>query len=474
VVDESDAKRVCAVGSPGIGKTSTTPILIKKLLSREEDTTVVYIMKSGDYNWYYQFAKKNGEIAVSLFPAEHAAGAIDCLRDKDTYYIVDPGASKDNVNPDVHVTAKVIINASPDSRHWGGNDFTKDTHHDHGTFRYYPMWSLDELIAAAQYISKCEIPSTGLPTWVAERFRHFGGVPRHVFAEKEMFDSAMGNIDDGLKKLNKDHAISLALNKSDLDSNDPTQPESSLMGYVKPDAAVNYKKRRPAVISEYVAELVWNEYMGVLWSRMLGSKERSTLGHGFEAYVRRFLPHAANASARNFVCRLALEARNPQRERNFLQLPQCTEIRLCLDIGTAMCDSKKAREERVIFHSVSEQFPLVDFCFKDGKIFYAVQVTVATSHDSSKKKIKHFADSLNMTRGEELKLIYAVPLDRFTSEKKFATSPVSIHNELRKKSKKHGDFIVEDVTVMVIGIPNPGQQLETQVRDAHNHGGHVG
>jgi hypothetical protein len=38
------------------------------------------------------------------------------LLDPETYYIVDPGMTKDSCNPSSIVKANVFINASPDSR----------------------------------------------------------------------------------------------------------------------------------------------------------------------------------------------------------------------------------------------------------------------------------------------------------------------------------------------------------------------
>ena len=40
-----------------------------------------------------------------------------------TYYIVDPGNTKDDCNPPVEFLGKVIIVTSPDDGHWGGTSF---------------------------------------------------------------------------------------------------------------------------------------------------------------------------------------------------------------------------------------------------------------------------------------------------------------------------------------------------------------
>ena len=59
IVDEDDSRnRVAAIGSPGIGKTFTTPILIRMLLENQNRCTVVYLKRSEEKNdWYFEFVK---------------------------------------------------------------------------------------------------------------------------------------------------------------------------------------------------------------------------------------------------------------------------------------------------------------------------------------------------------------------------------------------------------------------------------
>ena len=48
--------RVCAVGTPGIGKTFTTPLLLRILLLKKPPSTVVYIRRSAEGgSWFYEF-----------------------------------------------------------------------------------------------------------------------------------------------------------------------------------------------------------------------------------------------------------------------------------------------------------------------------------------------------------------------------------------------------------------------------------
>jgi hypothetical protein len=81
--------RVAAIGTPGIGKTTSTPILIRILLERKK--TVVYLIRTEKNNgWYYEFVpnKSNSSIAANVYRENLDEGEIFSLRDQSTYYIV--------------------------------------------------------------------------------------------------------------------------------------------------------------------------------------------------------------------------------------------------------------------------------------------------------------------------------------------------------------------------------------------------
>jgi hypothetical protein len=96
MVDKPDMRyRVAAVGTPGVGKTTSTAILIRMLLERKE-TVVYHIRTKKEERWYYEFVpnKSDSNIAANVYPENLAKGEILSLRDPSTYYIVDPGKNK--------------------------------------------------------------------------------------------------------------------------------------------------------------------------------------------------------------------------------------------------------------------------------------------------------------------------------------------------------------------------------------------
>jgi hypothetical protein len=72
------------------------------------------------------------------------------------YYIVDPGLTKTNCNPQSDFKFKVIIAASPDEGHWGASSFSKKRGQSQGIFLYYLVWTLQEMIMACEiFIGNC-------------------------------------------------------------------------------------------------------------------------------------------------------------------------------------------------------------------------------------------------------------------------------------------------------------------------------
>ena len=124
----NDRYRVCAVGTPGIGKTFTTPLLLRMLLLK--NSTVVYIRRSVDLDsWYYEFIPTSdgkNPYTVNVFPEETTKYSdFPSLEEPSAYYVVDPGESKVSCSPMSTFPARVIIISSPNDRHWGGEEFEK-------------------------------------------------------------------------------------------------------------------------------------------------------------------------------------------------------------------------------------------------------------------------------------------------------------------------------------------------------------
>ena len=134
--------RVCAVGTPGIGKTMSTCILIRLLLQQRK-TVLFQIRTKEKEGFVYLFTPQAGsttEIDVQV-ERERKFNRLDLKYNHQTiYYVVDPGKTRDDCDPPNEFLGKVIIVASPDEGHWGKSNFQKERSGVSGFFLFYPVW----------------------------------------------------------------------------------------------------------------------------------------------------------------------------------------------------------------------------------------------------------------------------------------------------------------------------------------------
>lgn len=345
----ADGHRVCAVGNPGIGKSTTMPYLFRLLLKETGDTVVYHYRGSG---WYFHYVVNSvGSVKTTIFPESVAAVDVPGLNDSSTFYLIDPGKTNDSCDPADSVLASVIICPSCDSSHWGGSEFIKvrstPMGQRGGIMLYMGVWTFEDISNAAKYLCRVVPPADEL----LQRFRQFGGVPRWVLAIDIKQASIAQQI--GIKALSYEHAKSIATDDvSALDTADRSQPSSWVMGYVSEPPSFNM--HGTVVISEFVHEEIWSRHLGSLWSEMLRSKDSDTFGHAFEAYVRNLM-----VAEHQFERRRAARASASAGSSMWKQL-SCHEIRQSTDIVRDV----QSAHDGVVFHSVSAQHPLIDFIFK--------------------------------------------------------------------------------------------------------------
>ena len=72
-------RRVCAVGTPGTGKTTSTVFLIRTLF--ENKHTVVYRFASEPYYWEFKWRPYTGGYDVNVYTQEHSLWDVESLID---------------------------------------------------------------------------------------------------------------------------------------------------------------------------------------------------------------------------------------------------------------------------------------------------------------------------------------------------------------------------------------------------------
>jgi hypothetical protein len=424
--------RVAAIGTPGIGKTKSTAILIRILLERKK--TVVYLIRTKkEESWYYEFVpnKSDSTIASNVYPENVAKGEILCLRDPSTYYIVDPGETKDSCNPPGDFLPKYILIASPDERHWGESEFDKRRDDVRGCFKLYPIWSLKELLLARK-----EFEDDLTEDDINERYRLFGGVPRYIFDDEEDFPGILSKQMLAIKRLSKTQAMDIALGQVDEEFSERAG-KGVLLGFNSTAEDFGIANMQTFLLSPSIAEKVYSKHIRTLWNTMIAS-ERDIRRSLFEPYIRTLLTD----TTKNNVT-LEMRGLNNSSQSYILELPICKEIKLVSD------PAKHKLKPLVLFHSINLTYPLIDCIYKDESgVVNAIQITTGIKHNISDTIIQRLHNAVGIE--SQLNLFYFVPSENYI---KFGTRPT----RTKYNSSKFDAYVVS--------IPNPNKIKNAKRQD---------
>ena len=340
-------KRVAVIGSSGIGKSTTALFLIRRLLQRRK--TVVYKIK-GAGSCVIFTTNGNGEDSSGTIelPGTTLETQIDALRRQETYYIIDPGVTKTNCNPEPNVKSRVIIVASPDERHWGGNSFPKDQPGwPGGLYWYFPPWSLAELRAAGSLL-----PSPISSEDIDKLFSVFGGIPRQVF-NPEYSKQNSRILKQKVEALSEAQAKNLVSGRLDIHANfGADQPQGGIAIFNPTD---DYEDVTICLASVSVQNLIRSHFMDAIWAD-LAIYPTPTAWQLLESYTSEAMMKTNEYTVRSCVGKSdALYAQTFQ-----LELGGCASKSLQYDCSSAVKDGN----DGVLFYSSSCTHPLYDMIFK--------------------------------------------------------------------------------------------------------------
>jgi hypothetical protein len=447
VIETTEKKRVCALGTPGVGKTTTTCILIRLLL--EQNKTVVYRVRNDERDGYaYMFIPSSdivGHVDVQVIQ-ERLFLSSDIEVDKPSiYYVVDPGLTKSNCNLRTDFKGKVIIIASPDERNWGGAGFRKDRDGVMGTFLFFPVWNLLELSNAGPYIN----PNITMDD-IEDRYQKVGGIPRHIFGDIDEFAMVLDDQETAINGLSEIHVRRLALgNIASAQTFGMDQPKSILMVYQCSDP--NFKKFTVSVASSRVAQLLVQSHKTVLWNVILdkGGTRGSTAWQAFELYCQNLM---LGSKSKNYFDYKYHDGTILQEEPKFsgssIQLGNCTKIKETRE--SLIVAAKREGNEHIVFHSSYNNYPLYDFLYRKANIFYAFQVSIGKTHSCQPHQLKAAIDEAG---DDYVFLLHYLTFDeRYDNFKLDPVNPFTddISSAVRSSTAK-------DWTIKVIRVPSPNE-----------------
>jgi hypothetical protein len=421
--------RVCAICSSGIGKTTSTFVLLRLLLLQGK-CVVYHVCSRERIGWIFEFRPKAPSDPTSSSPYicsvydEMDFWKIPSLRTRETYYVVDPSASSRDCAPNDDLPARVIIVTCPNAVHWGGRSFTKYrrdiTLVSGGVFLYYPIWSWAELKQARELLNLDARVSLTLEE-MRVRYASVGGVPRHLWMPEWNFPIFAKTLVRAIHSLSPHESESVAMGRWEvLDTNNSEHAKSETIGY---DVMLN---DFDAPLVRPISSMIRKEAFEYHWRYVRTSAySHSHRGPAFEDYswlhmigdTKRFM------RTRPCVSRLNRSVYNRIQE---LPLGGCIDMQRAQDIISAA-----RREPWMLFLPNSDQEEFVEFVYAEVPLvlssfagshlpvhFHAFLSSTTPAHSSKRGGIWNLEQRLR--EGENATVYFLVPPSQFRG---FSTKP---------------------------------------------------
>eukprot|EP00550_Attheya_septentrionalis_P010248 CAMPEP_0198288484 /NCGR_PEP_ID=MMETSP1449-20131203/6965_1 /TAXON_ID=420275 /ORGANISM="Attheya septentrionalis, Strain CCMP2084" /LENGTH=587 /DNA_ID=CAMNT_0043986629 /DNA_START=175 /DNA_END=1938 /DNA_ORIENTATION=- len=452
-IDKSlSGHRVCGVGNPGIGKSTTSFHLIRELIMTHKRTVVFAVQKHRTV--YYEFvpvvANADGQVIninVNCHPPNMIPETIPSLQDARSYYVPDPSQTKVSCDVDLDFPANFVMAASNDDRHWGGAEFTKNrggfamaasnddpSHHWGcagftknrggdpnkltGTFVYSSSWKEAAMLSAKNYIGLGHLSDGD----ISDRYRAVGGSVRAI--QQYDCNKFQLQVESALSGLREETAKDLAQGICNF-AFSPDAPSSVLVSVTPHEADSSFY--RLVLSSDLIEEQLAAKFLRMSWfAAVLDEDNSGNRGNLFEAFVREKFSRGPVVLA---TCRESLSTRPPKAragtKKNYQAISAGRTLgsqRKIVRVSDMIARVRATTDESEMFYSKNESEPLVDMICRVASGYEATQVTIQVQQDAATEKIQALVDNLNLNETEHLTIVYAVPKLRYNE---FSTNPVN-------------------------------------------------
>ena len=486
VIEACETFRVCALGTPGIGKSTSTCILLRLLLKQSK--TVAYLIRKKNLKGLVYLFTTQGtgtelKVDVTVIPEKTFLDDDQHFNNMNLYYVVNPGETKDSCSPGTDFLGKLIIVTSPYEGHWGMSEFTKgrgfDSPNDEsnfvlenelktqktkGIFLFFPVWTLPELLASLPYISKNYQLNAST---VKDRFFKFGGVPRYIFTSAvEGYEKEQNR---ALSNLNFETAMDFAkIDRNAIETLSEKSPRGILLSFIlSENDEGSFENAHATLSSDLIYEKFTNRYMGMLWEQIVPNFGK------FDPYL--FAMYCAVMLCdRNEQKKLAFTTRKMTgQNRDSIELTRCsTREKVHNIIEAARLD------EKILFLPISPTYEFIDFAYRDGNTYHCFQCTIGLKHTQNPKHIYQLL--LNVYNNEEInllasmteeelprvKLYYAVPAFRFdVFSSKHPNAMAEAKEYCIHKNENNSLFYYWDklVSIDIMSIDRPNSKEPTKL-----------
>ena len=442
VIEATSKYRVCAMGTPGIGKTTSTCILIRLLL-KDKHIVVYHVRTDKEKGFVYCFSPKEGstaEIDVNVVREKDFDYFEEQYNNPSIYYVIDPGQTSDNCAPPGNYDGKVIIVTSPDEKHWGGSNFLKDRQGASGIFLFYPVWTLHEILAAKSFFGRSLKEDD-----IRDRYEKVGGIPRHIFQDNLKFSNTLDDQTAAINTLTEHQLKKMTSN--DMDSActfAEGQPKSALMVYEN-SCEGNFWSFNVVVASKLVLTKLEKKNSIFMWELMV-SQSVEQGGSGWKIFENICHNRMLGDIREYFDYKYFYGSKLVNGDKNSsLKLGGCKSIK-----GTQRSLITAAKQqEHVLFYSLDSQYKFIDSIYRSGTTFYAFQITLAKRKNCNGGSLLEMAEEV----GGPSKLLFHY----LTCEKnynKFTLESITLLGNLLQG---------KNTTINVVCIPTPD--------DEHSHEG---
>jgi hypothetical protein len=411
------------VGSPGIGKSSTHPYLLRLLLKTGRP---VVFLERGKYREgkYYEF-RPNGDSsyeALEYREKDVDEDTIPALKNPSAVLLIEPLGNR--TPPNEWIKAIIVLVCSPNLEHYKGMEKSGEQQFD-ASFRYFPHWSSEEIHEARPYMQtkqgQNEKSAEEVEADLDDDIWCLGNFPRGLFSEDrgkydEKQNVALNNLsEEQVKRIMG--SLGSGSRKLDIDGSSSSSPSSALVEY---HAEAPFVSRTLELVSGRVASEIWSRYEQLLLRSVL-YEVPAKARYCFEEYCRMLLAKKEGAT---FTIRSRDGIKNSTLPYPYI--PRLNDVKWRMKVIDGKLQDVDL-QPRTLYTARSDYQEFVDALAKreDGGVD-GFQFSLGSTHTCNPSTLELFASKLG-TSERPFRLYYMVPEAHF-AEFKISSTMCRVNN----------------------------------------------